>query len=369
MVDREGFSTLKSLLDAWRPLIDALPYPVSVHDASFGILAANSAFREICGRDNVVGSKCYGLIHCTDRPVEGCPIVETLKTGLPARAELYEAGLKKHLLVHTSPLVFEGKIEGVIHSVMDISDAKSAEASAREVNVVLGESLSAIKKREEDLLKSREAFLNMLEDVSESYKDLEELFDALVTAMVGALDAKSPWTKGHSVRVAQYAYQISREMGLDEDDIRNLHLAGLLHDIGKMGTYDAVLDKPGRLTDSEFALVKQHPARGAEILKNIKQLKTVVPLIRHHHERIDGRGYPDGLAGENIPLGARILHVADSFDSMTADRPYRPSPGKEYAISELTKYSGTQFEPGAVKAFLTVLEKTPGLPQATTRTA
>ncbi len=223
----------------------------------------------------------------------------------------------------------------------------------------LNVSLREVKKREESLQKSRDAFLNMLEDVSESYKDLQELFRSLVTVMVNILDAKSPWTKGHSVRVAMYAEEIGREMGLDEDETKTIHLAGMLHDIGKIGTYDYVLDKPAKLTDEEFAQVKKHPAKGAEILGGIKQLKHVIPLVRHHHERIDGKGYPDGLRGEDIPLGARIMHVADSFDSMTADRPYRPSPGMDYAISELKRCNGTQFDPQVVEVFLEILSRTP----------
>ncbi len=242
---------------------------------------------------------------------------------------------------------------------MEIEEGKKTEESYKDIITVLAESLNAVKKREQELLRGREAFLNMLEDISESYKDLQELFMGLVRAMVGTLDAKSPWTKGHSERVAMYAEMIAKEMGFDEEGIKDIHLAGLLHDIGKIGTYDYLLDKPAKLTDEEFAIVKNHPAKGSDILKGIKQLKNITPLVRHHHERIDGRGYPDGIKGDEIPLGARILHVADSFDSMTADRPYRPSPGTEYAISELKKYSGVQFDSQAVEAFLKILQKNP----------
>ena len=173
--------------------------------------------------------------------------------------------------------------------------------------------------------------------------------------MVNTLDAKSPWTKGHSERVAEFSETIARNMGLDDDVTKDIRLAGILHDLGKIGTYDYLLDKPSKLTDEEFIVIKRHPAKGAEILSGIKQLKKVIPLIRHHHERIDGKGYPDGLAGDEIPLGARILHVADSFDSMTADRPYRKSPGTDYAISELMKWSGSQFDSNVVAAFLEII--------------
>ena len=322
-------------IKTWQVLIEGLPYAVSAHDTDFNIVLANKAFIEICGRTNDVrGMKCYQIVHGTDQPVENCPMVKTMRSGMPETSELYEPSLKKHLVVHTSLLT--GSLIGVVHSMIDAT---------------------VMKKREETLINSRDAFLNMLQDITESYKELEELFMGIVSAMVGALDAKSPWTKGHSERVAAYAEEIAREMGLNADEIKNLRLAGLLHDVGKVGTYDYLLDKPAKLTDQEFEIVKKHPAQGAEILKSIKQLKDIIPLIRHHHERIDGKGYPDGLEGEEIPLGAMILHVADSFDSMTSDRPYRPSPGIEYAVSELKKYSGSQFDTEVVGAFLRILGK------------
>ncbi len=215
--------------------------------------------------------------------------------------------------------------------------------------------ITELKNRALYAQRGRDAFLNMLEDISESYKELKDLFLKLVRVMVNALDAKSPWTKGHSERVSMYAEQIAMEMLIDGEEVKNLKLAGLLHDIGKIGTYDHLLDKPGKLTKEEFDIVKRHPAQGAVILQEIKQLKDIIPYIRFHHEKLDGNGYPDRLKGESIPLGARILHVADSFDSMTSDRPYRPAPGIEYALSELQRYKGTQFDYRVVEAFLKVL--------------
>ncbi len=188
------------------------------------------------------------------------------------------------------------------------------------------------------------------------YEELEQLLINTITSLASAIDAKSPWTKGHSERVTQYAMEIAREMGLKDQEIEHLRLSGLLHDIGKIGTYDVVLDKPGKLTEKEFAIVKEHPGKGAGILSPIRQLSAIIPGVRYHHERFDGKGYPDGLSGEEIPLQARILAVADAFDSMTADRPYRPSPGKEYAVSEFRRCSGTQFDPKVVDAFLRVLD-------------
>ena len=206
-------------------------------------------------------------------------------------------------------------------------------------------------------LRERDAFFNMLEDVNDSYLDLEDLFIKLVRVMINALDTKSPWTKGHSERVSKYSEQIAIEMQIDEEDVRDIKLAGLLHDIGKIGTYDHLLEKTGKLTRQEFAIVKKHPEQGANILKDIKQLDNIVPYIKHHHEKFDGKGYPNNLCSSDIPLGARILHVADSFDSMTSDRPYRKSPGIKFALRELDQNKGKQFDNEVVEAFVNTLNK------------
>ncbi len=185
--------------------------------------------------------------------------------------------------------------------------------------------------------------------------DLEDLIINMVTSFASTIDAKSPWTSGHSARVTMYAVEIAQKMGLGIADIDRLKLSCLLHDIGKIGTSDTVLDKPEKLTVDEFALIKKHPEAGANILKPIRQFKDIIPVILHHHERWDGNGYPAGLSGEEIPLLARILCVADSYDAMMADRPYRPSPGVEFTIAEFRRCSGTQFDPMVVDAFLWVL--------------
>ncbi|MBI5101436.1 MAG: response regulator [Nitrospirae bacterium] len=189
------------------------------------------------------------------------------------------------------------------------------------------------------------------------YEDLQQLLVGTITSLAEAIDAKSPWTNGHSARVTKYAMELGRELGLKGRELEWLRLAGLLHDVGKIGTYDIVLDKPGKLTEEEFELVKKHPRKGAEILTPIKQLLDVIPGVLHHHERYDGKGYPYGLKAEDIPLQARILCIADSYDAMTADRPYRTAAGRDYALSEIRRGSGTQFDPELIPVFVRVLEK------------
>ncbi|HEY3346461.1 MAG TPA: HD domain-containing phosphohydrolase [Nitrospirota bacterium] len=185
--------------------------------------------------------------------------------------------------------------------------------------------------------------------------DLDEMSVSIIHALSSAIDAKSSWTKGHSERVSDYALAIAEKMGLGKRDIERLRLAGLLHDIGKIGTYDILLDKTGRLTEEEWQLIKLHPDRGCEILAPITEFKDILPAVKYHHERWDGKGYPLGLKGEEIPVMAQIICIADSFDTMTADRPYRPAIGLQNAIQEITYCSGTQFSPNVSDVFLNLI--------------
>ncbi|HOI91231.1 MAG TPA: GAF domain-containing protein [Candidatus Rifleibacterium sp.] len=187
------------------------------------------------------------------------------------------------------------------------------------------------------------------------YEDLEASYLSAVRALANSIDAKDAYTRGHSERVARYSMEIGRVMGLTGDEIKNLHIGALLHDIGKIGIAEAIINKSSRLTDEEYQEIKTHPSRGASIIEPAKFLKEKVPLIKYHHERFDGKGYPDGLKGEEIPLMARIVCCADSFDAMTSKRAYRDTMPLEEARKELIRCSGSQFDPRVVNAFLEVL--------------
>ncbi len=178
------------------------------------------------------------------------------------------------------------------------------------------------------------------------------MFTQTVRALASAIDARDPSTKKHSEHVSDIAIEIGSVMNLSEPELEQLEWAGLLHDIGKIGIRDDVLLKPERLTREERILMNEHPAKGEEILKDVDQLAAERPLIRHHHEWYNGSGYPDRLIGEEIPLLARVLHVADAFEAMTASRPYRPIPlSTAEALEELRRYAGIQFDPTVVEAF------------------
>jgi len=186
-------------------------------------------------------------------------------------------------------------------------------------------------------------------------EDLDALNWGALTALARAVDAKSPWTAGHSERVTQLGVKIGEKMGLKKDEIDVLHRGGLLHDIGKIGVPAAILDKPARLTPEEFEIMKKHPDIGATILQPISAYADVIPIVRQHHERWDGSGYPDGLAGRQIHRYARIYAVADVYDAVISDRPYRPGLSPDAVIRIIVDGDGTDFEPEVVAAFLEVM--------------
>src|SRR5947209_7562797 len=173
----------------------------------------------------------------------------------------------------------------------------------------------------------------------------------LLVKLATSLDAQDAYLDGHSRRVARHAEKIGRRMGLSGDELAKLRAAAAIHDVGKLHVPREILDKPGKLTEDEFAVIRRHSAAGAEMVTALGD-PALTAIVRHHHERIDGRGYPDGLAGEEIPLGARIVAVADTFDAITSPRPYRPAARHRVAIETLRNAAGTHLDPAAVKAFL-----------------
>jgi HD-GYP domain-containing protein (c-di-GMP phosphodiesterase class II) len=189
------------------------------------------------------------------------------------------------------------------------------------------------------------------------YAETRELFFGTVQALSQAIDAKDGFTRGHADRVSRIAGAISREVGLPERQIEQIELAGLLHDIGKIGVEDRILMKPQRLEHDEQELMRRHPIYGASILEPSAALRPLVPIVLHHHENFDGSGYPEGLKGEEIPLGSRIIIVADAYEAMTSDRIYRKSIGHDRAMEQLNKYKGVQFDPKVVRALEQVVQK------------
>jgi HD-GYP domain-containing protein (c-di-GMP phosphodiesterase class II) len=178
-------------------------------------------------------------------------------------------------------------------------------------------------------------------------------------AALGTLaEIRDSYVRGHQERTSRCAAALAEKMGLPSDRVQNTKMAGLLHDLGTVGTSKQILNKRGKLTEDEFAKIKEHPPLGSiMIMSEIEALQRLVPVVRHHHERYDGQGYPDGLAGEEIPMEARILAVADAFDAMVHERAYRGALSKEEAIAELRRCAGSQFDPAVVDAFLAMIDQ------------
>jgi putative nucleotidyltransferase with HDIG domain len=186
----------------------------------------------------------------------------------------------------------------------------------------------------------------------------------VLTTLSRAIEARDPYTRGHSARVTTIAEAIARRLGWDDERLELLHLGGRLHDVGKLGVSEEVLAKRGRLDEEELAQIREHPKLGARILLRVATLRGALPYVLYHHERWDGGGYPTGRAGEEIPLEARVLAVADAFDAMTSDRPYRPALDRDEALAEVARCSGTQFDPEIVRVFLELFAEPVELPAA-----
>ena len=205
---------------------------------------------------------------------------------------------------------------------------------------------------EADLMKSTSMILAAHLVNQRQYVEIQQMFNGMIQSLASALDAKDSYTSGHSSRVAEIAAMIAEKLEYDLEGIKRIRMAGILHDIGKIGVDDAVLRKPGQLNQEEFEQIKLHPVLGYDILKEIKLFRNILPAVRHHHESWDGSGYPDGLLGDGIPRDAQVLAVADAFDAMTSDRPYRSSIPVEQVIDILKSGRGKQWAADVVDALL-----------------
>ncbi len=194
------------------------------------------------------------------------------------------------------------------------------------------------------------------EELKDTYDKLEKAYLESIETLRYTVEAKDTYTRGHSDRVSEYSVLIGKTLNLPESEIRTLQVGGLFHDIGKIGVPDVILQKESKLTDDEYSEIKNHPSIGAHILSTATIFKDIIPIVKHHHERYDGKGYPSQLKGEEIPYLARIAAIADSFDAMTSKRTYRDSLPMEKVISEFQRCRGTQFDPELTDVFLDILE-------------
>lgn len=236
------------------------------------------------------------------------------------------------------PLTIGGKITGLISVYRTNSEQPFTASDVELVSVLGGQAATAIEN-------------------AHLYEKLEQSYLSMMVALSCVVEARDLYTDKHMKDIAEYSVEITNKMGLSDDEIENIRKASLLHDLGKVSIPDAILMKPGKLTKEELEIVKKHPENGAKIIDPVEPLKHAKEIIKHHQECYDGSGYPEGLKGKKIPLGARIIAVADAFGAMTTDRPYRKALSIEEAVKEIKRCTGTQFDPVVVEKFISLLKE------------
>jgi len=301
---------------------------ISILDKGMNIIRVNPVMEQWYAHNMpLVGKKCYNAYHDRDKRCEACPTWQTLQTGESAYEVVPKRGpggtIVGWLDLYSFPMVdaMTGKMRGVIEYVRNITDRKQAE-----------------------------------EELQRSYNQLRETFIETVNALASTVEMKDPYTAGHQRWVTRLACAIAKEMGLSEEQIEGIRMAGLIHDIGKINIPAEILSKPGQLSDIQYNMVKIHAQVGCDILREIKFPWPVAKIVLQHHERWDGSGYPERLSGEEIILEARILAVADTVEAMSSHRPYRVAHGVERALAEISQKRGTLYDPTVVDACLVLFE-------------
>ncbi len=308
---------LEEQYSQWKMISENTPVGYAVLDRELNLLFANRVCGELVGHapEDILGKKCYAYFGdgtiCPGCPVVKAYITRTIQTNF--KREFNTSG-EEHILEQTAvPIIKNGQVQQVIKIVVDVS-----------------ERMRFMQTRHEELL-------------------------ATIDTLVGIIELKDGYTGGHSQRVRRWAVKLARGLGLSEQEIVDIDMASCLHDIGKIGIAGIILNKPDDLTSYEYEIIKQHPVVGADILSGIPRLEEASRIIRYHHEAFGGGGYPDGLSGREIPLGSRIICLADAFDAMTSDRAYRGALSPKEALQEIKAGSGTQFDPQIVEILLDIV--------------
>ena len=260
------------------------------------------------------------------------------------RSFLHQAGLAS---VVALPFVSKDRITGILILCKKHGNASFNQSDLELTSILCGQATIAIENAK------------LFEVIESKNRELEAFYFETVNALAQAIEVKDVYTGGHGDRLVDFAISVAERLNVSDEERIWLKYAAALHDIGKIGVKEAILTKPGKLTPEEYEEMKTHPAKGAEIIKEVKFLAPVVPIVYHHQERYDGKGYPTGLSGHQIPIGSRIVAVLDAFDAMTTNRPYRKGLPTEVAIDELRRYSGVQFDPQVVEAFIQAISESP----------
>lgn len=313
---KQAERALKNSERGWLEIFNSLDDLLLLMDTEHNVKQANKGVVALVGKPmkEIVGQKCYQLLHERNEPVANCPGVRCLDTAKVETLDYYEPESDKYLLIKATPMLNKDK------EIMAIS--------------CLIRDITKYKKSEEQVKKN---------------------YEGMVLSLAMSLEARDTYTKGHSDRVKRYCRAIASQIGLPVKQIRELERAASLHDIGKIAVSDAILNKKGVLKPPEFAQIQQHPEKSVDLIRLIPNPQSTVLAIRHHHERVDGKGYPDGLVGDNIPLEARILAVADAYDALTSERSYRKAFTHEEAMQILRDNAGIQWDAKVVEAAVKAL--------------
>lgn len=301
-------------------LLDAIPFYIDIVDEDLNILYMNKELENKIGR-RVIGQKCFQIYKDDCNQCNACPLKAHIDTGDVSSIEVDGVFGQRSFRIKHRVIEIKGK-KAVLEVFEDITEHKAAD-----------------KK------------------VQESLERLRRVVDGTVYALASTVEKRDPYTAGHQQRVSSLACAIAKEIGLPELQIQGLHISGLLHDIGKISIPAEILSKPSRLTDIEFSLIKTHPQVGYDILQKVEFAWPVAQIILQHHEKMDGSGYPFGISGEAILLEARILLVADFIEAVASHRPYRPSLGIEFALEEISKGRGIQYDSHIVDACLRLFKE------------
>lgn len=281
--------------------------------------------------------RCHASLERLVAPTNGCQIIG---------AEWLPGGAGSETMV--MPIVVDGELVGLL-----AGGEKSMAMAAGGAGVGVA-GAGALSSYDTQMIEAAGRYLSALIRSSCLYAAQQAMFLGTVRSLTAAIDAKDHYTRGHSERVAMLARRLALATGADEAEADAVHIAGLLHDVGKIGVTEAVLCKQGKLSDEEFAFIRAHPEIGARILRDIPALAGAMPGVLHHHERYDGKGYPTGLSGDAIPRVARLLAVADAFDAMSSNRSYRPAMARPVVLEQVRKGAGTQFDATVAEAMLTI---------------
>ena len=308
-------------MNDWKNTFDTVTDMITIHDKDFNIVRANQAAKALLGLqllEEMPLAKCFRFYHGTEKPPSGCASCESLQTGRPSTVEVFEPHLNKYLEIRAMPrLGSDSRLVGLIHVVRDITKRK-------EVEKKLQHTLDSLRKA----------------------------FGTTIQVMVSAVEARDPYTAGHQVRSSDIARAIATEMGLSPEKIEGIRMAGPIHDIGKLSIPAEILSKPGKLSEIEFSLIKEHARIGFEMLKDVESPWPLAEIVYQHHERMDGSGYPKRLKGNEILMEARIMAVADVVESMASYRPYRPALGINAALEEIEKNKETLYDADVADACL-----------------